>query len=115
MAPELWSTTHVFVILGHFFPFYPTNNLKNCNVEKMKKAKCLNMSFYTCVTQMTNIWFLIYEAQQIFFSFWTIFFPLTPLTLRKIKILKQKKILGNITILYMCTINKSLVMHGSCG
>ena len=27
-----------FVILGHFLPIYPTNNLKNQNFEKMKKT-----------------------------------------------------------------------------
>ena len=29
--------TQLFVILGHFLPFYPTNNPKNQNFEKMKK------------------------------------------------------------------------------
>ena len=28
-----------FVILGQFLPFYPTNNLKNQNFEKMKRKK----------------------------------------------------------------------------
>ena len=27
-----------FVILGYFLPFYPRNNPKNLNFEKMKKA-----------------------------------------------------------------------------
>ena len=30
--------TELFVILGHFLPFYPSNNLENQNVEKMNKA-----------------------------------------------------------------------------
>ena len=29
--------TEFFVILGHFLPFDPPNNLKNQNFEKMKK------------------------------------------------------------------------------
>ena len=37
-----------FVILDHFLPFYPANNQKNQNIEKMKN--CLEMSFYTGVT-----------------------------------------------------------------
>ena len=38
MVPEIWSTKDIiFVILGHFLPFYPTNNPKNQNFEKMKK------------------------------------------------------------------------------
>ena len=39
VVPEIWSTTDFFVILGHFLPFYPTNNPKNQNFEKMKKKK----------------------------------------------------------------------------
>ena len=31
--------TEFFVILGYFLPFYPTNSLKNQNLEKMKKKK----------------------------------------------------------------------------
>ena len=30
--------TEFFVILGHFFPFSPSNNQQNQNFEKMKKA-----------------------------------------------------------------------------
>ena len=30
--------TEVFVILGYFLLFYPTNNPENQNFEKMKKA-----------------------------------------------------------------------------
>ena len=32
-----WQT-EVFVILDSFLPFYPSNNLKNQNFEKMKKT-----------------------------------------------------------------------------
>ena len=31
-------TDRIFVILGRFLPFYPTNNPKNQNLEKMKKT-----------------------------------------------------------------------------
>ena len=35
---DMESNKHnFFVILGHFFPSYPTNNPKNQNFEKMKK------------------------------------------------------------------------------
>ena len=33
-VPKIWSD---FVLLGHFLTFYPTNNPKNLNFEKMKK------------------------------------------------------------------------------
>ena len=40
MVLEIWSTRDrfFFLILGHFLIFYPTNNLKNQNIEKMKKS-----------------------------------------------------------------------------
>ena len=34
---EIWSMTKLFVILDLLLPFYPRNNLKNQNFEKMKK------------------------------------------------------------------------------
>ena len=37
-----WATDHdrqnLFVILDHFLPFYPPNNLKNQNIETIKKT-----------------------------------------------------------------------------
>ena len=39
--------TEIFVILGHFLPFYPTNKQQNLNFEKWKKL--LETSFFTCV------------------------------------------------------------------
>ena len=38
MVPEIWSVTELFVILGHFLPFYPPNKPENQNFEKMKKT-----------------------------------------------------------------------------
>ena len=37
MVHEILSMTEFFVILDHFLPFYPLNNPKNQNFEKMKK------------------------------------------------------------------------------
>ena len=52
-----------------------------------------------------------------FLSFWTIFCPFTSLKTWKIKILKkwkqQKKMLGDIIILYMYTINENHMMYSS--
>ena len=58
-----------------------------------------------------------YDRQN-FSSFKSIFCPSTPITTRKIKILKkkEKKMTGDIIILYMCTINENhmmYVMYGS--
>ena len=39
MVHEISHTMdRIFVILDHFLPFYPPNNLKNQNFEKMKKT-----------------------------------------------------------------------------
>ena len=73
--------------------FDPPNNPKNQNFEKIKKR--LEISFYTCVREMTIIWCMVPEIskqdRQNFLSFWASFFPLTPLTTQKIKILKKRK------------------------
>ena len=46
MIPDIWSTTdRIFCQFGQFLPFYPTNNLKNQNFEKMEI-----LSFYKCVS-----------------------------------------------------------------
>ena len=34
---DMEHETEFLVILGQFFTFYPTNNLKNQNLEKIKK------------------------------------------------------------------------------
>ena len=42
--------TKFFVILCHFLPFHSTNNLKNQNFEKMKKAPGDNIMLPLCIT-----------------------------------------------------------------
>ena len=43
-VPEIWSTTQNFLFaLDHFLPFYPSNNPKNKNFEKMKKNHFTNV------------------------------------------------------------------------
>ena len=38
MVPKIWRMTdRIFVILDHFLPFYPPNNPKNQNFDKIKK------------------------------------------------------------------------------
>ena len=78
-----------FVILDHFLRFYPTNNPKNQNFEKLKKApgdiiishKCTkNQDMLYCSLDMQRIGFNCY------FSFWAIFYPFTALTAQKTKI-----------------------------
>ena len=52
--------TEFFVIFGHFLPFYPTNNPKTQNFEKMKK--CLETSsFYTNVRKVMIKYYIVPE------------------------------------------------------
>ena len=58
-VPKIWSD---FVLLGHFLTFYPTNNPKNLNFEKMKKKPgdiiILNMCTknYDHMIKVPEIW-----------------------------------------------------------
>ena len=48
MVPEIWSATECFVILDHFLSFYPPNDLKNQNFEKMKKKTPGDIILHMC-------------------------------------------------------------------
>ena len=90
---EAWQT-EFFVILDHFLPFYPPNNPKNQNFEKMKTMPgviiILHMPNINDHHMMCGSWDIEHDRQN-FLSFWTIFCPFTPLTTQKIKILKKWK------------------------
>ena len=69
-----------FVILGFFLSFYPPDNPENQNFWKTRKKLQEILSFHTCVPQMAITWYMapkISSARDIFFSSWTIFWPLT--------------------------------------
>ena len=77
-----------FLILGHFLIFYPTNNLKNQNIEKIKKSTWRYHHFtqvyqksWSCYTVPEIVW-----HDRCNFYFWAIFCSFTTLTARKIKI-----------------------------
>ena len=52
--------TELFLILGHFLPFYPTNNRKNQNFEKTKKMPG-DTSFYTSAPKIMIIYYTVPE------------------------------------------------------
>ena len=114
-----WDMAHnrhdFFVILVQFVPFYPTNNLKNWNFEKLKKS--LEISFYTCVPRMTIISCMVPEIRsatnRFFLSFSAIFYLPNLLINRKIKIMRNEKTPEDIIILHLCTINYDHMMYGS--
>ena len=87
MLYAIWSATDMFfVILSHFLPFDPPNNLKNENFEKMKKTPRY-IILQLCITYDNHIkygsWDLVLERQNLLF--WAIFYPFTLLMSQKIK------------------------------
>ena len=63
MVSELWSTTdRIFVIFSYFLPFYPTNNLKNQNFEKIEKMPGDIIILHLCTTNdnhmMYGAWYM---------------------------------------------------------
>ena len=106
---DLWSwdmnevqQTNFFVILGHFLPFYPTNNPKNLNFEKMKKTPGGIIILHKCSKYHDHMpycsWDMAHDGCNFYFSFRAVFGPFTPLT---------------TWILHMCTKNYGEMMYGS--
>ena len=95
MDPEVWSTTdEFFIVLGYFLPFYASNSWENQNFEKMKKMPRDNIILHMCIINENHMMYGSWDMEcdrHNFFSFWTIFWPFTPVTTWKIKILKKWK------------------------
>ena len=78
----------------HFLPFYPPNNPKNQNFEKMKKTPEDIIILHLCTINDNHIMYGFWDMKcdrQNFLSFWTIFCTFTLLKTWKIKILKKWK------------------------
>ena len=83
--------TNFFVILERFLPFYPPNNPKNQNIEKMKKTSGDIIILHRCNINDNHMMYGFWDIkcnEQNFLSFWTIFCPSTN---QKINILKKWK------------------------
>ena len=80
--------------MGYFLLLYPTNSPKKQNFEKMKKTPgyviILHMGTKIYDQMMYGYWDMVCDKCN-YFSFWANFCPFTPLTARKIKILKKWK------------------------
>ena len=118
-APE--THREFFCHYGPFFDLLPTpTSLMIPKLKILKKMKkCLEiLSFYIYMCTITED-HMIYGScnircnRQKVSSFWTIFFPFSPLTTWKIKILTLKKTPGDVIILHICTINDNHMMYGS--
>ena len=119
MVPEIWNRwrTESFVILDYFLPFYPPNNPKNQNFEKMKKEPrditILHMNNINDNHMMYGSWDIERNGQD-FLSFWTIFCPFTPSNnFKNQNFEKMKKKPGYNIILHKHTINDNHMMYGS--
>ena len=89
-APDIRRETEFFVILDHFWPFYP-NNLGNQNFEKMKKTSGDVIILHMC-TKNRHMMYASWDMEcdrHNFLSFWAIFLPFKPLLTPKIKIWKK--------------------------
>ena len=71
-----------FIILDHFLPFYPLNNRKNQNFEKLKKSPG-GIIFYTSAPKIITICYTVPEIQCVmdvtFIFHFGLFFALLPL------------------------------------
>ena len=97
--------------MGRFFLFYPPLPLKIQEIRTLKKQKnCWRYNFTNVYQkpQSYEVWLLRYGVRNIFFvilAHFLLFYPLTNQIIRKI--------LGDIIILHMHTINENHIMYGS--
>ena len=75
-------------------PFYPRNNLKNKNLEKLKKIPGNIIILQWCTKNHDHMLYccgyIVHNRWNYHFSFWAIFCSFTSLTAPKIKIWKKK-------------------------
>ena len=103
-----------------FCPFTPLWTQKIKFLEKWTtQLKTLSFQKVYHIWLSNDLWFLRYEKQHSFLSFWTVcclFTPCPPplpiLTTLKIKILKNWNP-GDIITLHMCTVNDNHMMYSS--
>ena len=83
-----------FLHFGPFLPFYPTNNPKSQNFQKLKKTLGDIINLHKCTINdnhmMYGSWDMKCDGQNLL-SFWTVFCLFTPLTARKVKKKNEKK------------------------
>ena len=107
---EVWflryevQQTEFFVILDRFLPFYsspsssppfyPPNNPKYQNFEKIKQSPGDIIILHMCTINydhmMYGSWYIEHEEQN-FLSFWTNFLPIYPLKAEKSRFWKNEK------------------------
>ena len=92
----IWYT----IILDHFLPFYPPNNPKNQNSEKLKKAPGDIIFLHKCTKDHDHMLYCSLEMARYgfncYFSFWAIFYTYLPNNLKNQNLGKVKKDPGDI-------------------
>ena len=77
--------------LGQFLPFYLTNNPKNQDFKKMKKIPGDIIILYKCTKNHDHMlyccWDTVCDGCNVYFSFWAIFCPFSPLEISSFYIL----------------------------
>ena len=100
-----------------FWPSTPLWTQKIKILEKWKKTPEDIIILQICTINDSHMMYDSWDMEsnkQNFLSFWTIFWPFTPLWTQKIKILeKWKKTPEDIIILQICPINDSHMMYDS--
>ena len=95
MVPEIWSMTdRIFCNFEPFFALLPPQQPENQNFEKMKTTLGDIIILLICTITDNHTMYGSWDNKrdgQNFLSFWTVFWTFTPLTTRKIKILKNWK------------------------
>ena len=114
--PWLYRAKHTEI--GNFrslFALLPPKDPKNQDFKKW--GNLLEISFYTCTKNHNHMiygsWDMECNRQNVL-SLWIVFCLFTLLWTQKIKILKNKKILEDIIILQMFTINDSHIINFVC-
>ena len=100
-----------------FFPFTSPKDLENENFEKTRKKPGEIIILHMCTINDNHMIYGSWDMErhrQNLLSFWTVFCPFTPLTTRRIKILKKmRKTPGDIIILHKWNKNYDHILHCS--
>ena len=106
--------TEFFAILDRFLPFYPSNNQKIQNFEKMKKIPGDVIILHSCIINdnhmMYGSWDIKRDGQNFILDHFLLFYPSNNLKNQNFE--KLKKTSGYIIILHRCTINDNHMMYG---
>ena len=94
--------TEFFLILDQFLPFYSSNNLENQNFKKMKETSGDIIILHKCTINDNHMMYVswVMKSDRQKKDFWPFFWPFTPLTSQKIKILKKIKKRQDISWFY---------------